>query len=177
MDLTERRYRTFDELAAYCERVASAVGLACIHIWGYEGDEALAHARSAGLALQLTNILRDLKEDARRDRVYLPLEDLQRCSYSVEELCAGVVNGPFRQLMEMEAVRAEGFFREAAPLLGRLHPDGRRTFGMMMATYHALLREIRRRPGDVFVRRIRLTWPGKLWIVARWALLPPSNPT
>ena len=78
MDLTPRRYETFDELERYCERVASAVGLACIHIWGFRGPEAFEPARQAGVALQLTNILRDLKEDAAAGRVYLPLADLRR---------------------------------------------------------------------------------------------------
>ena len=87
MDLEPRVYATFDELAVYCERVASAVGLACIHIWGFLWRaNVLGPSRSAGLALQLTNILRDLSEDARRGRVYLPLEDIRACGYSAEEL-------------------------------------------------------------------------------------------
>ena len=140
MDLEPRVYATFDELAVYCERVASAVGLACIHIWGFFGDNALGPSRSAGLALQLTNILRDLSEDARRGRVYLPLEDISACGYSAEELQNGVVNRPFLRLMEMEIDRAEQFYREAAELPRSLHKDGRRIFGLMMETYHALLR-------------------------------------
>ena len=171
MDLARRRYQTFEQLTTYCERVASAVGMACIHIWGFDSGEAMGPARSAGLALQLTNILRDLKEDAQQDRVYLPLDDLEECGYSVADLRAGVVNASFRRLMEMEAGRAERLYEEGAQLLRWLHPDGRRIFGMMTATYHALLGEIRRRPGDVFARRIRLSWPKKLRIIARWAFV------
>ena len=139
MDLEPRVYATFDELAVYCERVASAVGLACIHIWGFSGDNVLGPSRSAGLALQLTNILRDLSEDARRGRVYVPLEDIIACGYSAEELRDGVVNRPFLRLMEMEIDRAEQFYREAAELPRWLHKDGHRIFGLMMETYHALL--------------------------------------
>jgi phytoene synthase len=175
MDLQERRYPTFERLQTYCRRVASAVGLACIHVWGFSGPEALGPAASAGIALQLTNILRDLKEDALRDRVYLPLEDFQRSGYSIDELRRGVVSPAFFRLMELEAARAEDFYRQGGRLLGCLAPPGRRIFGMITATYHALLEKIRRRPGAVFVRRVGLGWPQKLGIAARWTLLPPRS--
>jgi 15-cis-phytoene synthase len=174
MDLECRRYQTFGELQAYCERVASAVGLACIHIWGFEGNDALAPARSAGIALQLTNILRDLKEDAEQGRIYLPLDDLNECGYSVDDLRQGVVSPQFLCLMELEVGRAEDFYRQGADLFRWLQPDGQRIFGMMMATYRALLARVKRRPAEVFDRRIRLSWPKKLGIVARWALFSPS---
>jgi 15-cis-phytoene synthase len=172
MDLEPRVYATFDELAVYCERVASAVGLACIHVWGFSGDDALGPSRSAGLALQLTNIVRDLSEDAGRGRVYIPLEDMKACGYSAEELRGGVVNRSFFKLMEMEIQRAEQFYREAAELFRSLHKDGLRIFGLMMATYHALLDAIRRRPAEVFNRRIRVSGWRKLCLAARWAFLP-----
>jgi phytoene synthase len=177
MDLEPRVYATFDELAVYCQRVASAVGLACIHIWGFHGSpgpggNVLGPSRSAGLALQLTNILRDLSEDARRGRVYLPLEDLRACGYSAEELRGGVANRPFLRLMEMEIDRAEQFYREAAELPRSLHKDGHRIFGLMMETYHALLEAIRRRPGDVFAQRIRVSRWKKLSLALRWSFLP-----
>ena len=129
-------------------------------------------AAAAGLALQLTNILRDLSEDARRGRVYLPLDDIHACGYSAEELRDGVVNRPFLRLMEMEIERAEQFYREAAELTRSLHKDGHRIFGLMMATYHSLLDAIRRHPADVFARRIRVSRWKKLWLAARWTLLP-----
>ena len=169
-DLVPQRFRTFDELAGYCDLVASAVGMACICIWGYRGPEALPPARSAGLALQLTNILRDVKEDAARQRIYLPLDDLTACGYSADELLSGVVNPAFCRLMDLEINRAEQFYRDAAELPRWLDPDGRRIFRLMTATYHALLDEIRRRPGDVFLRRIRVSRPKKLWIAARSVL-------
>ena len=184
MDLEPRVYATFDELAEYCQRVASAVGLACIHIWGFSTGnasgaclgarpaDALKPSRSAGLALQLTNILRDLNEDAQRGRIYLPLEDINACGYSTEELHNGVVNRPFLRLMAMEIDRAEQFYREAAELPRSLHKDGHRIFGLMMETYHALLDAIRRKPADVFTRRVRGSRLRKLWLAARWSLLP-----
>ena len=123
MDLDRHRYETFDELQQYCQRVASAVGLACIHVWGFRGPEAFEPARKAGIALQVTNILRDLKEDAAAGRVYLPLEDLRDCGYSVEDLLAGVVNEPFFRLMRLEIDRAEQFYRDGAELMDWLEPE------------------------------------------------------
>ncbi|MGO9109755.1 MAG: phytoene/squalene synthase family protein [Thermoguttaceae bacterium] len=181
MDLEPRIYATFDELAVYCQRVASAVGLACIHIWGFSSGSTglegnvLGPSHSAGLALQLTNILRDLSEDARRGRVYVPLEDIGACGYSAEELQRGVVNRPFLRLMEMEFDRAEQFYREASELPHSLHKDGHRIFGLMMETYHALLHAIRRQPADVFTRRIRVSPWTKLRLAARWTLLPVKH--
>ena len=139
MDLEPRLYETFDELAVYCDRVASAVGLACMHVWGFQGDDALPAGRSAGIALQLTNILRDLSEDVRRGRVYLPQEDLRACGYTTDELRRGVVNDAFLRLMKLEIERADCFYREAAELPRWLHKDGRRIYGLMMDRYHYLL--------------------------------------
>ncbi len=175
MDLDRPRFEDFAALAAYCQRVASAVGLACIHIWGFRGPEAFGPARDAGIALQLTNILRDLKEDAAAGRVYLPLDDLRQCGYSVEQLQRGVTGPAFRRLMELEIGRAEQFYRGGATLLDWLAPPGQRLFGMMMATYRALLRKIARRPEDVFRRRIGLSGARKLQIAVRWTLLPPRS--
>jgi len=173
MDLNRRRYETFGELEVYCRRVASAVGLACIHVWGFTGEEALEPARKCGLAMQLTNILRDLKEDARRDRVYLPLEDLRRCGYSVDDLLAGVADDRFLELMSFQIGRAKRLYAEGAELMRCLRPSGRRIFGMMMTTYRALLRKIERRPAEVLRRRVSLSRGQKLRIAARWMLLPP----
>ncbi len=172
MDLTARVYNTFEELTVYCERVASAVGLACMYIWGFEGAAALPSGRSAGIALQLTNILRDLGEDARRGRVYLPQEDLDACGYSVQELRRGEVNDAFLRLMRLEIERAEGFYRAAAELPRWLHKDGRRVYGLMIERYHALLEIIRRQPGAVFSRRIRLSGWKKVCLATKWMLGP-----
>jgi 15-cis-phytoene synthase len=156
MDLAGRQYETFAELEQYCERVASVVGLTCIHIWGFHSAAALEPARQCGLAFQLTNILRDLKEDSERGRCYLPQEDLRRFNCSVSQLAGGEVNQQFLDLMRFEIERTERFYRAAAELDGFLDRDGRRVFRAMTATYHAVLEKIKRRPADVLHRRIRL---------------------
>jgi squalene-associated FAD-dependent desaturase len=172
MDLEPRRYETFDDLQQYCERVASAVGLACIHIWGFRGPEAFEPARQAGIALQLTNILRDLKEDATAGRVYLPLADLRACDYSEDDLRAGLVDQRFGQLMAGQIDRAERFYSVGMELIELLDPSGRRIFGLMMASYHALLQKIARHPAKVFCGPVRLSKLKKIQLAARWMLLP-----
>lgn len=169
MDLVPRAYATFADLELYCRRVASSVGQACLYIWGFEDTErSLELAHQCGLAFQLTNILRDLEEDAALGRVYLPSEDFARFGYSPDDLRAGVVDAHFRELMRFEVSRAEELYREGAQLRERLSPDGRPVFGAMLTTYRSLLREIERRDGQVFGPRIRLaTW--KKWAIgARW---------
>ena len=175
MDLDGRRYETFDELAEYCHKVASAVGLACIHIWGFRSEAAFEPARRCGLAFQLTNILRDLKEDVSRRRIYLPLSELRQCGCSPDELLRGVADQRFDRLMAIQIDRARRLYREGAELFNFLEADGRRVFGMMTATYHALLQEIARRPRQVLSRRVRLGRWQKLRIAARWRLLPPRR--
>jgi phytoene synthase len=175
MDLEAIRYETFAQLAGYCEKVASAVGLACIHVWGAGGDGALEPARKCGIAFQLTNILRDLREDSRRGRVYLPGEDLRQCGYTAEELAQGVVNDRFRALVALEAQRARRLYRDAAELRTALDRDGRRIFGMMHHTYGQLLETIAERPDELLARRVSLSGWQKLRIAARWILLPPRG--
>ena len=175
MDLDGRRYETFDELADYCDRVASAVGLACIYIWGFRGPQALEPARQCGRAFQLTNILRDLKEDAAAGRIYLPADDLRQCGYSADELQRGVINPGFHRLLEMEVARARELYRRGAELTDWLDPAGHRIFGMMVSVYYRLLCEIERRREGILARRIRLGRWQKLRLAARWFFLPPRR--
>jgi phytoene synthase len=175
-DLDDPRFETFDRLAEYCHRVASAVGLACIHIWGFRGQAAFAPVRQCGLAFQMTNILRDLKEDARLGRAYLPAEDLRRWDYSTDDLAAAVADDRFRGLMNFEIARVEDLFRRGAVLFDYLDPDGRRIFGMMTAVYHRLLEQIKADPTAVLRGRVRLGRIEKLGIASRWLLLPPRRP-
>jgi phytoene synthase len=175
MDLAGVRYETFAQLADYCQRVASAVGLACIRIWGIRSNAALEPARDCGIAFQLTNILRDLREDAERGRIYLPREDLRQCGYSAEDLARGVVDDRFRRLMALEIERAGRLYRAAAELGPWLHRDGRPIFGMMCDVYQQLLEAIRAHVDDVLVRRIRLSRWQKWRIAARWLVLPPPE--
>ncbi len=176
MDVAGRRYRTFAELAEYCHCVASAVGLACIHIWGFRGPGAFEPARNCGLAFQLTNILRDLKQDAAMGRVYLPQEDLDQCGYSAEELGRGVADERFDRLMAIEIGRAQEFYGRGVGLSEWLEPPGRRIFGMMFATYSRLLETIAVRPREVLAGRVHLSRWQKLRIAARWTLLPARRP-
>jgi len=167
MDLDTNCYETFADLYQYCYRVASAVGLACIHIWGGTTSRAAALAESAGIAFQLTNILRDLAEDAGRGRVYLPREDLARFGYSEDELGRGIRDGHFAELMRFEVARANGYYDTALPLADLLPPAGRAVFLVMLRTYRGLLDEIVRRDYDVFSTRVRLSRLHKLWLAAR----------
>jgi len=168
MDLEQTRYSTFADLYCYCYRVASVVGLACLHIWGFErSSQTLADAEAAGIAFQLTNILRDLGEDAGRGRIYLPLEDLHRFGYTERELLNGVRDERYRALMRFEAERARDFYNRAAPLIPQIHKPGRRVFAVMTGTYRALLDKIEASDFDVFARRIRVSRYYKLWLVLR----------
>jgi phytoene synthase len=156
MDLTRLSYATFADLRQYCWRVASAVGLACIHIWGFTDGRAKEYAESAGIAFQLTNILRDVKEDAARGRIYLPQEDLARFGYDAQRLRQGVCDEPFRALMGFEIERARAHYQQAGPLVPLLARPGRAVFLLMARTYQSLLDEIERRDFDVFGARIRV---------------------
>ncbi len=156
MDLEPVAYRTFAELRNYCYHVASVVGLSCIHIWGFHGGDAARYAEDAGIAFQLTNILRDLGEDAARGRVYLPQEDLNRFGYSAESLQRGVHDSAFRELMRFEVQRARDYYRSGWRLVPRLSPAGQAVFLMMARTYRGLLYEIEKRNYDVFRGRVRV---------------------
>jgi phytoene synthase len=173
MDLSQHSYETFADLYRYCYRVASAVGLACIHIWGFTDERATGHAESAGIAFQLTNILRDLVEDAARGRVYLPREDLNRFNYGAEQLLGEVRDDRFAALMRFEVERARKYYDDAEPLSGYLAPAGRAVYQVMARTYRGLLDAIEERNYDVFSSRVRLSRWRKLRLVmqampARW---------
>ena len=167
MDLQPRRYATFEELAGYCDLVAGAVGRACIRIWGFCGEEPVEPARACGLAFQMTNILRDLREDAQRGRVYLPEEDLARCGYTEADLAAGVADERFLQLMQRQIERTEALYARALPLAPRLAPEGRRMFLMMVQVYQRLFEMIRADPARVLSRRVALGPVEKLAILFR----------
>lgn len=166
MDLEVNRYNSFAELYRYCYHVASAVGLCCVHIWGFQGN-IRDEAEAAGIALQLTNILRDVGEDASRGRVYLPQEDLDRFDYQAEGLGQGVYDEAFRALMRFEAQRAYEYYQRALPLTGKLSPAGRAVFLVMLRTYRGILDEIVARDYEVFGCRVRVPTWRKLWLVAQ----------
>jgi len=177
MDLLGRRYATWDELSEYCYRVASVVGLICLHIWRFRDEAAFAPARDCGLAFQLTNILRDLGEDARRGRVYLPDDDLRQCGYPREELLEGRVNAGFQRLLDLETDRARRLYESAAVLPRYLNRSGARMCTAMHATYRALLDEVHAHGAELFSRRIRVTRWRKLRIAARAILFGAAHDT
>lgn len=157
MDLDTLRYKTFDDLACYCHRVASVVGLACLRIWGCRDERADELACKCGLAFQLTNILRDVAEDARRGRIYLPLEDLARFGCREEQILLIQHDPKLARLMQFEVFRAATLYDEAAELESLLPRDGRRAWRVMMVTYRDILRAIEARDYNVFGPRIRLS--------------------
>ena len=167
MDLHALRIDTFAELERYCYRVAGAVGLCCIHIWGFRDDRARPLAIDCGLAMQLTNILRDVGDDAAEGRVYLPSEDLLRFSYSSESLRQPLLDDNFRSLMRFEADRARHYYGRAEQLFAYLHADGKPILRAMLDIYGGLLDEIERRNFDVFRQRVSLAKWKKLWFAGR----------
>jgi phytoene synthase len=166
MDLVKRRYATFDELELYCRRVASAVGLASIEIFGYTNPRAREYAVDVGLALQLTNILRDLSEDAERDRVYLPEEDLARFGVPAEDVLRGVYNRHFVALMEFESDRARRYYRSAERLLPPEDAASLRPAEVMRRTYEEVLDRIVEERYFVFGRRLGLSRSRKAALAA-----------
>jgi phytoene synthase len=172
MDLEATRYATFDELFEYCRRVASAVGMICIRIFGCRNPGSRDYALNLGVALQLTNILRDVKTDLDRGRVYLPLQDLAQFGCTVDDLAAGVVTDPVRRLMAFECERARLFYSRA--LAARPEEDRRRLVAadIMRAVYFETLRRIERAGYDVFSVRRRVPRPRQALIALRHWLWP-----
>jgi phytoene synthase len=170
MDLSRKRYQSWEELRPYCYRVASALGLICIEIFGYSNPSAKLYAENLGLALQLTNIMRDVREDAERGRIYLPLEDLARFNVSENEILGGVYSPNFVRLMDFEARRARELYALAQ---SELAPEDRATLltaEAMRLIYAALLERIINSNYRVLDRRHRLSAPHKLYLVGRaWA--------
>ncbi len=164
MDLEPGEIGTFDDLRRYCFHVAGAVGLCCLHIWGFEGEEPREPALACGIAFQLTNILRDLGEDLRSGRVYLPREDWNRFGCRPAELLHPTPDSRFHALMQFEIERARQHYVEAQPLLTRIDRAGRPMFVAMFRTYRSLLEEIAKRPADVLRQRIQLPRWRRLWI-------------
>jgi len=164
MDLMNKRYGTFLELEQYCYRVASTVGLICAEVFGYTNEKTKQYALNLGIALQLTNILRDIRTDAKHGRIYLPLEDLKRFGYSEQDLLSFTYNENFVELMKYECDRAHEYFRRAKACLAEEDKPlftAARTMGNI---YYLLLLRIERARYDVFSKRIRLSSPLKVLV-------------
>jgi len=169
-DLQPRCMQTFDQLYRYCYQVASVVGLTTIHIFGFDSAQALPLAEKCGVAFQLTNILRDVREDVERGRIYLPQEDLTRFGVAVDDLKRGKPASQFIELMRFEAARAREYYQESQPLLGMVHARSRASLWALIEIYSRLLAKIEASDYDVLSRRIALSAVEKSWIVIRAAL-------
>ncbi|HSB48075.1 MAG TPA: presqualene diphosphate synthase HpnD [Burkholderiales bacterium] len=167
MDLDNNRYASFEMLQQYCHRVAGVVGLLSAEIFGYQDRRTLEYAADLGMAFQLTNIIRDVGEDVRRDRIYLPLDEIKRHGVSVADIAAARETDGFRSLMEFQIERALGFYREAFAKLPAIDRRAQRAGIVMAAIYRTLLDEIRRDGCRVLTRRTALTPVRKLWIAWR----------
>ncbi|HEY7293973.1 MAG TPA: phytoene/squalene synthase family protein [Dehalococcoidia bacterium] len=171
MDVSVCRYETFSELCRYTHGSAAVIGLMICAILGVDDPATLPYAADLGLAMQLTNILRDVGEDYReRCRIYLPLEDLRRFGYQPEELAAGIINAPFRELMRFEIARTRAIYRRAEPGIAALPPFARYPVRLAGRLYAAILERIERNGYDVFTRRATTSKAYKLGTAATiWA--------
>lgn len=166
MDLNGTRYRTFTELRVFCYRVASIVGLMMSEVIGVE-EAGLPHAIDLGIAMQLTNILRDIGEDLDRGRIYLPSEEMEDCGYTERELRARVQNGAFRELMRRQVARARHYYEQAAPGIPMLHPRGRFAVKIAADVYREILGRMELAGFAVFDCRAFVPARRKYWITAR----------
>lgn len=179
MDLTKTRYQTFDELENYCYHVASVVGLICIEIFGYRSTNTKEYAINLGKALQMTNILRDVGEDAERGRIYLPLEDLERFGYSEADMLKQSKTDAFTSLIRFEAQRAEQYYQNARDLFEPKDHDLLFPAEIMRVIYYSLLQRIHAVNYNVFDQRVRISNFEKMrialahWLRSRWRVLLP----
>jgi phytoene synthase len=163
MDLAQSCYATLADLDGYCRRVATAVGIAAVHVWGFIDPAAIERSDDCGLAFQYTNILRDIPEDLARGRIYLPAEDLEVCGCTADDLRAGRLHAGFDQLAARLVARAEERFARAATLDRMLTTDGRLAFRAMYGVYRSLLGAVHRAGREIFIRRVR---PSRLRLLA-----------
>ncbi len=164
-------YPTFDGLYRYCYLVASVVGLVCIRIFGYEGARAEKLAEETGIAFQLTNILRDVREDAERGRIYLPLEDMARAGVAADELMqTRTVSASMKTLLKLEAERARNYYKSGWQLLPMIDRDSRPAMWVLITIYSRLLERIEQRDYDVFSSRVSVPGREKVWILVQGLL-------
>jgi len=163
MDLDAQLYKTSKQLEHYCEHVASAVGLAAIHIWGFRTWEAIEPARQCGLAFQMTNILRDIQEDLQRGKIYLPTDDFARCGCDPADLRAGRIGPEFNRLADLELDRTRDYFDRCRSLDGLLATDGRLVFRAMFGVYRAMFEILERHRNELFGDRITIGKQGILF--------------
>jgi phytoene synthase len=161
------QYRTFKDLYLYCYHVASVVGLVCIKIFGYRDPNAEHLAERCGIAFQLTNIIRDVKEDAQMGRVYLPLDDLQRFELTPEDLKSSPDRGRLRSLLTMEADRARDFYKSGHELIPLVNEDSQPALWVLVTIYQRLLEKIAQKQYDVYAGKVRLTTFEKVSVLGK----------
>jgi len=166
-DLEPRSFESFDQLYRYCYLVASVVGIATIHVFGFHDERAPLLAERCGIAFQLTNILRDVREDALNGRIYLPREDMERFSVTPEMLAARQASPELRRLLAFEAGRARAYYEEAQPLIGMVNEDSRHALWALIEIYRRLLGRIEARGYEVMAGRVRVPALEKSWIALR----------
>ncbi len=169
MDLEQFSYPDFEALSQYCYRVASVVGLLSVEIFGYQHDDTLSYAENLGMALQLTNIIRDVREDAQRGRVYLPMDELARFELTLDDILALKTSPELTQLLTFQTERAHRYYQKAIQFLPEQDRYAQRTGLIMAAIYQTLLAEIKHDGFHVMEHRISLTPIRKLWIAWRTA--------
>jgi 15-cis-phytoene synthase len=161
------QYKTFEDLRVYCYRVASVVGLVCIHVFGYRDPAAEELAERCGLAFQMTNIIRDVKEDASMGRVYLPEEDLAKFGLSASELAGTVDPARFRPVLALEADRAREFYAAGDQLIPYVSEDSRPALWVLITIYRGLLERIAEKQYDVFTSKVALSTTEKLCVLGK----------
>jgi phytoene synthase len=179
MDLTQNRYESFEDLKRYCYKVASTVGLICVEVFGYTDPRAKHFAVDLGLGMQLTNILRDMKEDAQLGRIYLPLDDLDSFGYTESDLVEGKVNDAFRDMMALQVRRAKSYLDSGRRLMPLVSPDAKACPSVLVGVYGTILDRIEESGFDVYRERIGLRTSEKILLMARlWltSLIPATFP-
>jgi len=171
MDLNINRYQSFDELYPYCYRVAGTIGLLTSPIFGYQDVSALQHAVDLGVALQLTNILRDIGEDARRNRIYLPQDEMQHFGYTEQDLMAGVINDAFCELVRFQMVRANDYYQRSQPGISLLSSDCRLAIRLSGTLYRGILDRIHINNYNVFTKRASVPLKTKLAAASQYWFL------
>ncbi len=166
MDIAVSRYPDFAALKGYCDRVAAAVGLVSLHIFGFRDPEAVRYAEDLGVALQIVNIMRDVAEDAARDRIYLPADEMAAHGVSEGDIVDGRLTPGFQALMAAQAARARAYFRSGERLLPLLDRRSRMCVSMLAGLYREVLEGIEERDHDVFSGRVGLSGPRKLRLMA-----------
>ena len=154
MDITKTRYENFEDLKIYCYKVASVVGLMTTHVFGFRNDEAFGYAVDLGIAMQMTNILRDIKEDSLQGRIYLPAEEMKMFGYTEDELMRQTQNSSFRELMEYQVKRAADYYDVADKGISMLERDSRVAVGLMSRNYRKILNVIKENDFNIFSKRV-----------------------